>query len=164
MFCSVVLIMCTSCTGTRVVIICLPIILFQMKCVSFIRWIPLNKCSYLIWIAHSRGLPRSTFYISIKATSLWHLQINLTLSDDLGYFIAVKLMPWFIISSSTNTTIISDCVSMDFPLYCYSDYPKYHFCDYTILYFLVTNVNVFIYQIQLFQDLKFFLKYRRYCC
>ena len=39
------------------------------------------------------GLPRSTFYISIKATSLWHFQINLTLSDDLGYFIAVKLMP-----------------------------------------------------------------------
>ena len=133
MFCTIVLITCTSYTGTSVVTICLHIF-FSQKYVSFIRWIPLNKCSYQIWIAHSRGLPRSTFYISIKATSLWHFQTILTVSiNDLGYFIAVKLMPWLIVSSSTNTTIISDCVSMDFPLYHYSDYPKHHLNDYIIL-------------------------------
>jgi len=36
--------------------------------------------------------------------------------NNLGYFVAVNYLPWLIVSPSTNTTFISECVSMDFPL------------------------------------------------
>jgi hypothetical protein len=85
----------------------------------------------IIWVSHSWGLPRSTLFISEKATSLWHFQSIHTISiKNLGIFPAVNQfrhqLPWLMTSPSTNTTRISACVSMDFPLHgkpC-SDYPN----------------------------------------
>lgn len=51
----------------------------------------------------------------LKTTSLWHF-ITLIHSLDLRISVAVSFLPRFIFLSGTNTTIISDCASMDFPL------------------------------------------------
>ena len=55
-----------------------------------IRSIPFRECPYLIWVSHSRGLPRSTFTISRKASSLWHFQEASTMSKGLGITSAVS--------------------------------------------------------------------------
>ena len=53
--------------------------------------------------------------------------------------VAVKLMPRLIYSSSTNTTIIADCASMDFPLTIYvaSD------CRFNLLFFTLIKNSFF---------------------
>ncbi len=74
----------------------------------------------IIWVSRSWGLPRSTLNVSIKTSSLWHFQSIRALSvKNLGCFPAVSPngLPQLIVSSGTNTTIVSDRASMDFPLH-----------------------------------------------
>jgi hypothetical protein len=84
-------------------------VLLALLSVHFLR----EGAPTMIWVAHSRGLPRSTFAISRKASSLWHFQGNHTISQirDLGTFPAVSLanakLPWLMVSPGTNTTGIS---------------------------------------------------------
>lgn len=86
--------------------------LFQLY--SLIKDAPTN-----IWVTHSWGLPRSTQVVSYLTTSLWHFQGQYLIQKDLGIIPAVNLrrLPWLMILPSTNTTNISACVSMDFPLH-----------------------------------------------
>jgi hypothetical protein len=73
----------------------------------------------IIWVSRSWGLPRSTLSISGKAPSLWHFyRYSCHIPENLGIFPAVssRLLPWLIFSPGTNTTGISACASMDFPL------------------------------------------------
>jgi len=42
--------------------------------VSFLVHFLRKSASTMIWVAHLRGLPRSTFTVSRKASSLWHFQ------------------------------------------------------------------------------------------
>lgn len=69
-----------------------------------------------VWVARSRGLPRSTVKVSLDASSLWHFQGYLSVACALGIFPAVtKIAPWLMVSPGTNTTSITACASMDFP-------------------------------------------------
>lgn len=95
-----------------------------------LRSFPLRRLPYQIWVSRSRGLPRSTPTVSGRTPSLWHFQGIRTISNDLGAFPAVSPvkteLPWLIVWPGTNTTGISACASMDFPL-CpkrHSDYPN----------------------------------------
>ena len=79
--------------------------------------VPYQGSPTKIWVSHSRGLPRSTFFISKENRHYGTFIPNITISKDLGYLGAVRInLPKVIFSLSVNTTIITDCVSMDFPL------------------------------------------------
>ena len=43
-----------------------------------------------VWVASLRGLPRSTFQISLETTSLWHFQSYSGISKDLALLLAVR--------------------------------------------------------------------------
>ena len=75
-----------------------------------------GEFSYQIWISRLRGLPRSTRYVSTPASSLWHLK-----GFGHGFPFRRQLrrqlsLPGLIDSAGTNTTGITACASMDFPL------------------------------------------------
>lgn len=80
--------------------------------------VPYQSSPTKIWVSHLRGLPRSTKLISELFRHFGTFIPNLTISNDLGYFGAVSLkLPRVIFSSSANTIVITDYVSMDFPLH-----------------------------------------------
>jgi hypothetical protein len=66
------------------------------------------------------GFTRSTSFISERATSLWHFyRYSCHIRWGLRHFPGRQqnpLLPWLIFSPGTNTTNISVCASMDFPL------------------------------------------------
>lgn len=63
------------------------IYMFVLLFVHFLR----ESAPTIIWVSRSWGLPRSTLFISEKATSLWHFQGIHTISMiDLGVFPAVS--------------------------------------------------------------------------
>ena len=66
MFCSSVLKRPKS--RTKAVIIYLQNIILSFSSVHFLR----ESSPTIIWVSRSWGLPRSTLFISEKATSLWH--------------------------------------------------------------------------------------------
>ncbi len=73
----------------------------------------------IIWVSRSWGLPRSTLFISEETTSLWHFyRYSCHILLGLRQFPSRQSsrLPWLIVSPSTNTTSISACASMDFPL------------------------------------------------
>ena len=44
----------------------------------------------IVWVAHSWGLPRSTWNVSNPAPSLWHFQGCYSISKDVGILPAVN--------------------------------------------------------------------------
>lgn len=70
-----------------------------------------------IWVASLRGLPRSTFHVSMKTTSLWHFSELAGPIKDLAPSLAVTYhyVPRLMDSPSTITTSITAGASMDFP-------------------------------------------------
>ena len=120
---------CTATSCTRYTGRWWNIVYMLLKACPIYTLILLNESSYLQFgIAHSRGLPRSTFYISIKATSLWHFQTILTVSIRLRLFHCRQFnaLTYFFIKHEHYNLSQIVYASMDFPLYCYSDHPKHH--------------------------------------
>lgn len=44
-----------------------------------------------VWVARSRGLPRSTIKVSHNASSLWHFQEYSSIEDSVAIFSAVNI-------------------------------------------------------------------------
>jgi len=95
-----------------------------------------------VWVARLRGLPRSTVLVSQNTSSLWHFQGYLSLVRNLRMFSCRNLInqiPSLIFSASTNTTLISERASMDFPhlTYIKRNYPT------TAIRYKVSDPKVF---------------------
>lgn len=91
----------------------LVIIIYLRFPVSLIASICLSELSYQIWISSLRGLPRFTSSF-LKKSSLWRV-CYITMVSFRLYNCRYLAVPSLIYSTGTNTTIISDCASMDFP-------------------------------------------------
>ena len=51
--------------------------------------LPDKSAPTIVWVARSRGLPRSTGWVSPAASSLWHFQGYLSIAEALACFPAV---------------------------------------------------------------------------
>jgi len=118
---------------------------------------PARHFPYQIWVSRTWGLPRSTFIVSNKASSLWHFQGYFAISEDVGILPAVNnfLLPR-VISSSMRTPNISVWASTDFPHVfharlpeCYSffsvskkkkRYNHFLVCSYFLFLFLIYSI------------------------
>lgn len=76
----------------------------------------------IVWVSRSWGLPRSTFAVSSKASSLWHFQGYSTISEDLGGFSRRQLSykpscPSLFFHWARTLRASQHRASMDFPLH-----------------------------------------------
>ena len=86
-------------------------------------FIPYQNSPTIIWVSRLWGLPRFILIIS-NQTRLCGTFISTLSWLPLDKVKAVSYLPQVIFSLSTNTTIIADSASMDFPLHIVQHLPR----------------------------------------
>ena len=64
-------------------------IYLQLYCLFVLFFFQTKSAPTIVWVARSRGLPRSTDGVSHIASSLWHFQGYLSIAEALACFPAV---------------------------------------------------------------------------